>query len=78
MCNNTGFCLVWQQTAFRPFFQVAASKADAEIKIVNEPLDMLPKGSSVFLMEAGEALSLPETPFEWLNRLIESQFYMNV
>jgi len=57
---------------------VAASKADAETKIANEPLDMLPKGSSVFLVEAGETLSLPETQFLWLRRLIESQVPMNL
>ncbi|MBI2859184.1 MAG: recombinase family protein [Chloroflexi bacterium] len=36
---------------FRPVFQVAASKAGSDIRIVNEPY----KGSSVFLVETGEA-----------------------
>jgi hypothetical protein len=36
---------------FRPIFQVAASRAESEIRIINEPL----KGSSVFLVEMGEA-----------------------
>ena len=43
---------------FRPIFQVAASKANAEIRIINEPLDVLPKGSPVFLVETGERACL--------------------
>ncbi len=39
---------------FRPVFQVAASKAGSEIRIVNEPY----KGSPVFLVETGERACL--------------------
>lgn len=39
---------------FRPIFQVAATKEGSEIRILNEPLDSKPPGSSVFLVEAGE------------------------
>jgi site-specific DNA recombinase len=36
--------------AFNPVFQVAISKKNANIRILNEPL----KGSSVFMVETGE------------------------
>ena len=36
---------------FKPVFQVAAAKAGSEIRIINEPI----KGTSVFLVETGEA-----------------------
>ena len=42
---------------FRPIFQVAVSRKEANVRILNEPL----KNSSVFLVETGEARSLPET-----------------
>ena len=42
---------------FKPVFQVAASKKESKIRIVNEPLE----GFSVFLVETGETLSLSET-----------------
>jgi len=42
---------------FKPVFQVAASRKGSEIRILNEPLE----GSSVFLVEAGESRTLPET-----------------
>ncbi len=35
---------------FRPIFQVAVSKKESPIRIINEPL----KGSSVFMVETGE------------------------
>ncbi len=38
---------------FKPIFQVAATKQDSEIRILNEPL----KGTSVFLVETGETPS---------------------
>jgi site-specific DNA recombinase len=44
---------------FKPVFQVAASKKESKIRILNEP----PEGSSVFLVEKGETLSLPETRY---------------
>jgi site-specific DNA recombinase len=44
---------------FKPVFQVAASKKESKIRILNEPLE----GSSVFLVETGETLSLPEKIF---------------
>jgi len=56
----------------RPVSQVAASRAGSDIRILSEP----PNGSGVFLVEAGETLSLPETRFGWLNGLIESQVPM--
>jgi hypothetical protein len=54
---------------FRPIFQVAASKQGAGIRIIDEPLDTPSRGSSVFLMEAGETPSLSETRyiFIWPN-----------
>ena len=36
---------------FKPVFQVAASKKDSNIRILNEPLE----GSSLFLVETGES-----------------------
>ena len=42
---------------FKPVFQVAASREGSDIRILNEPLE----GSSVFLVETGETLSLPGT-----------------
>jgi len=71
---------VWfgSKPPFRLIFQVAVRKTHAGIRIGNEPLHMLPEGSSVFLVEAGETLSLPETRFEWLNRLLESQVSTNI
>ena len=44
---------------FKPIFQVAASRAGSEIRIINEPF----KGSPVFLVETGEAPSRPETRY---------------
>jgi len=41
---------------FKPVFQVAASREGSDIRILNEPIE----GSSVFLVETGETLSLPE------------------
>ena len=42
---------------FKPIFQVAASREGSGIRIINEPY----LGSSVFLVEAGESRTLPET-----------------
>ncbi len=42
---------------FRPVFQAAVSRKESQIGIVNEPL----KGSSVFVVETGEARLIPET-----------------
>ncbi|MPL61614.1 hypothetical protein SDC9_07191 [bioreactor metagenome] len=39
---------------FRPIFQVAVSKKESKIHILNEPLSHEPSGSSVFLVETGE------------------------
>ena len=36
---------------FKPIFQVAATKQNSEIRIINEPI----KGTSVFLVETGES-----------------------
>jgi hypothetical protein len=38
---------------FKPIFQVAASREGSDIRILNEPIE----GSSVFLVETGEASS---------------------
>ena len=46
---------------FRPIFQVASSRAGANVKIKNEPPGALSEGSPVFLVETGETPSLPET-----------------
>jgi hypothetical protein len=45
---------------FKPIFQVAACKQGSGIRIMNEPPSV---GSSVFLVEAGEAPSFPETRY---------------
>ncbi len=42
------------EAAFRPIFQVAATKEGADIRIINEPLGKNPPASSVFMVEAGE------------------------
>ena len=42
---------------FKPIFQVAVTKEGSDIRIINEPI----QGSSVFLVETGEALT-PLTP----------------
>jgi site-specific DNA recombinase len=44
---------------FIPIFQVAVSKKESSIRIINEPLETSSKVPSVFLVETGEALSLP-------------------
>lgn len=52
---------------FKLVFQVAASRKGSNIRILNEPLG----GSSVFLVEAGESRTQPETTLKRLNlRLI--------
>ncbi|MBI2830467.1 MAG: hypothetical protein HYX81_04835 [Chloroflexi bacterium] len=40
---------------FRPIFRVATAKEGSEVRIINEPLDTKPPGSSVFVVEAGES-----------------------
>ena len=54
---------------FKPIFQVAATKQNSEIRIINEPL----KGTSVFLVETGENRTLPETRnfAKWVNNCFE-------
>ena len=54
---------------FKPVFQVAASREGSGINIINEPLE----GSSVFLVETGETLSLPETIVNQLLQFVTSQ-----
>ncbi len=48
---------------FKPIFQVAVSKKESKIRILNEPLGTSPAGSSVFLVETGEGWLRPE---QWL------------
>ena len=55
----------WLVLALKAIFQVAAAKEGLGIRIVNEPF----KASSVFLVEAGESRTRPETMLEWLKRL---------
>jgi hypothetical protein len=43
---------------FRPIFRVVASREGSDIRILNEPLGAETEGSSVFLVETGEAPSL--------------------
>ena len=57
---------------FRPVFQVAASKAGSDIRIVNEPYE----GSSVFLVETGESQSRPETQLKSTSLLPNSMAYV--
>jgi hypothetical protein len=45
--------------AFKPVFQVAVTKEGSDIRIINEPLN----GTSVFLVETGETLCVPQTRF---------------
>nr|WP_278813022.1 hypothetical protein [Dehalococcoides mccartyi] len=40
---------------FKPIFQVAVSKKESKIRILNEPVGTSPAGSSVFLAETGES-----------------------
>ena len=47
---------------FKPIFQVAATKQNSEIRIINEPL----QGSSVFLVETGEESALSSLRVELL------------
>ena len=47
---------------FKPVFQVAASREESDIRILNEPLE----GSSVFLVETGEGWTPPETRIGYL------------
>jgi hypothetical protein len=49
---------------FKPVFQVAVSRKESKIRILNEPLN----DSSVFLVEPGEARTPPETQYreKWL------------
>ena len=51
---------------FKPIFQVAVTKKGSDIRIINEPF----KGSSVFLVETGEALSRSEPRSEWISHAI--------
>jgi hypothetical protein len=48
---------------FIPIFQVAATKGGSDIRIVNEPLRTQSGSPVVFLVETGEASSLPETRY---------------
>ncbi len=40
---------------FRPIFQVAATRNGSTVRIIKEPLDTLPSGSPMFLVETGES-----------------------
>ena len=42
----------------KPIFQVAATKQNSEIRIINEPLRTTSGSPVVFLVETGEALTL--------------------
>lgn len=55
---------------FIPVFQVAVSKKESQIRILNEPL----KGSSVFVVETGEAPSLPYLRYIRMDFLHDSFF----
>jgi site-specific DNA recombinase len=46
---------------FIPIFRVAVSKKDADIRILNEPLETPSKVPSVFMVETGEPSSLGRT-----------------
>jgi len=43
-----------QKPPFKPVFQVAASRKESKIRILNEPLE----GSSLFLVEMGDGACL--------------------
>jgi hypothetical protein len=49
---------------FKPIFQVAVTREGSDIRIINEPI----QGSSVFLVETGEALT-PLTPTHCLYQI---------
>ena len=51
---------------FKPIFQVAVTKQGSDIRILNEPYG----GSTVFLVETGEAPSIPETRFFVMNAFL--------
>lgn len=51
---------------FIPIFQVAVSKKESSIRIINEPLETSSKVPSVFLVETGENCSLARTRFDCL------------
>ncbi len=55
--KNNLIVAVKPKPPFRPVFQVAASRDESEIRIINEPY----QGSSLFLVETGESPTLPET-----------------
>ncbi len=52
---------------FKPIFQVAVSKKESKIRILNEPLGTSPAGSSVFLVETGEGWLRPERRLEFVS-----------
>ena len=52
---------------------LAVTKQGSGIRIINEPLSPEAGGSVVFVVETGEASSLPETRYivDWLNSYLE-------
>jgi len=56
---------------FRPVFQVAAQREGSVIQILNGSGDLSPN-PSVFLVEAGESLTTPETMMLTFFRLFNS------
>jgi hypothetical protein len=46
---------------FKPILQVAVTNKNSRIRVLKEPLNSSPSGSSVFLVEAGEDQPLPRT-----------------
>lgn len=55
--NHKTIVAIKPKPPFKPIFQVAVTKQGNDIRILNEPY----QGSSVFLVETGEAWSTPET-----------------
>ena len=54
---------------FRPIFQVAISREDSDIRLINEPLELKSNGSSVFQVETGE--SRTPRPIEETQNLLQ-------
>lgn len=59
--ENKSIVAIKPKPPLKPVFQLAVSREMSDIHILNDPI----KDSSVFLVETGETLSLPETMLEF-------------
>jgi hypothetical protein len=58
---------------FRPIFQVAISREDSDIRLINEPLELKSNGSSVFQVETGENIIETRTPTYLWSKYTQAQ-----